>query len=130
MRARARARGLEITVDSAGTSDWHIGDPPYGPMIEAASAAGYDLSSLRARQVKPQDFEEFELIIGMDAANIERLEAIRPAGNTTPVKRLLEYANAVGGTHDVPDPYYTRDFAGALELIENGADGLFDQLEQ
>ena len=49
-RALAASAGVEVAVDSAGTSDWHIGEPPYGPMQKAAAVRGYDLSPLRARQ--------------------------------------------------------------------------------
>lgn len=58
---RSLATGAE--VDSAGTSGWHIGDPPYGPMQKAAKARGYDMSALRARLFVAEDFERFDLII-------------------------------------------------------------------
>lgn len=109
-------------IDSAGTAGWHIGKPPYGPMCEAASRRGYDFSDLRARQFTAQDFEAFDLIIGMDASNIENIEASRPSGNDTPVRLFTDYADTE--MNEVPDPYYTRDFDGALDLIELCAAGL------
>ena len=113
----------EAGTDSAGTSDWHVGEPPYGPMQAAARARGYDLSDLRARQFTAADFTRFDLILGMDEKNIAGIEALRPAGNTTPVRLFTSYAPETGADH-VPDPYYTRDFDGALELIEAAARGL------
>ncbi|MCA0869466.1 low molecular weight phosphotyrosine protein phosphatase [Seohaeicola saemankumensis] len=119
--ARARIPGIE--TDSAGTSDWHVGDPPYGPMQAAAQGRGYDISDLRARQFSTEDFTRFDLILGMDADNISAIEALRPPGNATPVRRLTDYAPAAGMDH-VPDPYYTRDFDGVLGLIETATQGL------
>ncbi len=113
----------QATTDSAGTAAWHVGKPPYGPMQEAASRRGYDFSDLRARQFTANDFEAFDLIIGMDDSNIADIESLRPQGNTTPVKRLTDYAPEAG-MDEVPDPYYTRDFDGALDLIEACAKGL------
>ncbi|QFU09428.1 Low molecular weight protein-tyrosine-phosphatase YfkJ [Rhodobacteraceae bacterium THAF1] len=127
LRAKAESRGLDWQIDSAGTGDWHIGNPPYGPMIAAAREAGYDLSDLRARQVGPDDFARFDLILVTDRQNQRDVEALRPTGNKTPVRLLAPFAGDAG--QDVPDPYHTRDFDGALRLIERAADGLLDQLQ-
>lgn len=113
----------DVETDSAGTSDWHVGDPPYGPMQAAATARGYDLSDLRARQVTAADFNRFDLIIGMDASNIANVERLRPKGNTTPVRLFTDYAPEQG-MDEVPDPYYTRDFDATLDLVEACARGL------
>lgn len=118
-----RVRAPHHSTDSAGTSGWHIGDPPYGPMQKAARARGIELDDLRARQFAVGDFDRFDLIIGMDADNIANIEAIRPAGNETPVRLLTDFAPHIGADH-VPDPYYTRDFDGALDLIEAAVEGL------
>ncbi|MBO9444421.1 low molecular weight protein-tyrosine-phosphatase [Ruegeria sp. R14_0] len=118
-----RARAPHHTIDSAGTSGWHIGDPPYGPMQKAALARGIRLDDLRARQFVAADFNRFDLIIGMDADNIADIEALRPAGNQTPVSLMTDFAPQSGADH-VPDPYYTRDFDGALDLIEIAVEGL------
>ena len=72
-RDSAAASGLEVATDSAGTSNWHIGDPPYGPMIQAAAARGYDLSMLRARQFRRSDFADFDLIKIGRASGRERV---------------------------------------------------------
>ncbi len=118
-----RARAPHHRTDSAGTSGWHIGDPPYGPMQQAARARDIDLSGLRARQIVAEDFRRFDLIIGMDADNITNIESLRPDGNETPVRLLTDFAPHTDANH-VPDPYYTRDFDGALDLIEAAVDGL------
>lgn len=128
MRAKADAAGLELVIDSAGTAGWHTGKAPYGPAVEAAATRGYDLGPLRARALTARDFDAFDLIVGMDAANIADIEARRPPGRKTLVRLLLDYAGQPGAP--VPDPYYTRDFEGALDLIETAADALLDQLRQ
>ncbi len=119
--ARALAGGRDLWFDSAGTGDWHLGHPPHPPMQAAARARGYDLSRLRARQVTPADFDEFDLIIAMDADNLDAIEALR-GGSDTPVRLLTDYAE--GPKDHVPDPYFTGDFDGALALIERCTRGL------
>lgn len=115
-----RAKAPHLSLDSAGTAGYHIGNPPYGPMQTAARARGYDMSDLRARQFTSRDFNDFDLIIAMDSDNAADIEAQRPDGNATPVQLFAQ-----GG---VPDPYYTRDFEGCLDLIEESADDLIGAL--
>ena len=122
-----RSLAPEMHIDSAGTGDWHIGDPPFGPMQDAARARGVELSDLRARQFEAADFDRFDLIVAMDGANLRAIEAQRPTGTPTPVRLLTDYAPEHGADH-VPDPYFTRDFDGALDLIETCARGLLARL--
>ena len=112
----------DLTLDSAGTGGWHVGDAPYGPMQEAAIQRGIDLSSLRARQFKAADFDAFDFIVAMDRQNQADIERVRPAGNTTPVQLMADI--------DVPDPYYTRDFDGALDMIEAAASRLLARISR
>ena len=119
--------GGRITVDSAGTSDWHLGKAPYGPAIKAAAARGYDLSKLRARQFSADDFAGFDLILAMDANNLNDVETQRPQGATTPVRLFLDYAPEAGFA-EVPDPYYTRDFDETLDLIEAASRGILTRI--
>ncbi|APZ55118.1 low molecular weight protein-tyrosine-phosphatase [Salipiger abyssi] len=127
LRAMASERGKALEIDSAGTGDWHLGEPPYGPMQRAAQARGYDLSPLRARQVSVEDFARFDLILAMDESNMANLKAMRPADARAELRLFTDYAPQTRAT-EVPDPYYTRDFDGALDLIEIAARGLLDQL--
>lgn len=124
-----RALMPDRMIDSAGTSDWHLGAPPHGPMILAARTRGIDLSGLRARQFGPGDFDRFDLIIAMDDDNVTRIEALRPKGCRTPVRLFTDYAPQSGATY-VPDPYYTGDFNATLDLIETAARGLKQALDQ
>lgn len=113
----------QAITDSAGTAGWHVGKPPYGPMQDAARARGYDLSDLRARQFTVADFDAFDLIVVMDDDNRTDVERLRPSGASTPVRLFTDFAPSSDMDH-VPDPYYTRDFDGALDLIEEAAQGL------
>jgi protein-tyrosine phosphatase len=123
LRATAAARGLSVTVDSAGTGGWHLGEPPHPPAIAAAAKRGYDLTPLRARRFGPGDFDSFDLILAMDRANLAEIERQRPAGMSTPARLFLP-------GREVPDPYYTGDYGAVLDLIEAGAGSLLDQLAQ
>ena len=127
LRHMAEKRGLDLQIDSAGTGDWHVGEPPYGPMQAAARARGYDLSTLRARQVSASDFSRFDLLLGMDASNMSGLARLRPSSGGADLKLFTDYAAQTGAT-EVPDPYYTRDFDGTLDLIETAAQGLLEQI--
>ncbi len=118
-----RTKAPDIDTDSAGTSAWHVGEPAYGPMQQAALARGFNLSDLRARQITPVDFDRFDLIVAMDDANVTDIEDLRPRGNTTPVVLMTDFAPDQD-VSQVPDPYYTRDFDGVLTLLEVCADGL------
>ena len=122
---RDRAPALEL--DSAGTGGWHAGEPPYGPMQAAARARGYDMSALRARQFRVEDFDAFDLILAMDGSNLAHLEHLRPGASRAELRLFTDYAPETGAS-EVPDPYYTRDFDGVLDLIERAARGLLDQL--
>ncbi len=98
-------------------------------MQDAALARGLNLADLRARKFNAADFDRFDLIIGMDDKNIADIEALRPPGNKTPVRLLTDFAPETGADH-VPDPYYTRDFDGALDLIETAVNGLKTHLDR
>ena len=118
----------EVQTDSAGTSDWHVGQQPYGAMQSALGQRGQDISDLRARQFTHSDFDRFDLIIVMDDENRTEVEALRPSGSCTPVRLFTDYAKGAGVGH-VLDPYYTRDFDGCLDLIEQAAVGLKQALD-
>jgi protein-tyrosine phosphatase len=120
--AVARQARPDWTIDSAGTSDWHIGEPPYGPMIAAAKSHGIEMADLRARQFSLADFKKFDLILAMDAKNFATIEALRQDQGGAKLKLLTDFAE--GSVNEVPDPYYTRDFQGCITLIEECIKGL------
>jgi protein-tyrosine phosphatase len=126
--AAHEAPQLELDIDSAGTADYHIGDPPDPRSQRAAKRRGIDLSALRARQIQPQDFDRFDLILAMDGNNLRNLEAMRPRGSHAVVKLFMDYAQGSGG--DVPDPYYggADDFERVLDLTTEASRGLIARL--
>lgn len=130
-RAKLEQRNLpfEVEIDSAGTASWHVGKPPDRRMINAGSERGYDLSPLRARQVKAEDFGRYDYILAMDQENLKHLRSLRPEGSKTEPQLFLDYATGIDEA-EVPDPYYGGEngFFHVIELIENASDGLLDGL--
>jgi len=127
--AAERAPGMEIEVDSAGTHDYHVGDPPDPRSIAAAARRGVDLRRLRARAVCDEDFERFDLIIAMDQQNREALLDRSPAPFRERIRLFMEFAGDPE-IADVPDPYYggAPGFERVLDLAEEAAAGLLDEL--
>jgi protein-tyrosine phosphatase len=114
-----------VRIDSAGTLDYHAGSPPDPRSQKHAAKRGYDLSSLRARQVRMQDFEEFDLILAMDWQNLGELEDMCPPQHQHKLRRLMEFAPP--GVNDiVPDPYTGGPlmFERVLDHIEQACRGL------
>ena len=110
-RAEAARIGLDAAADSAGTGGWHRGEPPDRRAIAAAGRGGVDISHLRARQVRPEDFDRFDLILALDADNLADLRALRPADSHAGLSLLLDHVPGREG-ETVADPYYgdDRDF--------------------
>jgi protein-tyrosine phosphatase len=86
------------------------------------------MSYIRSRKVMTQDFERFDLIIGMDAQNMRDLEAVQPAGSKARLAKLLDYAPELEAS-DVPDPYYEDNFPEVLDMIETACAGLLETLK-
>lgn len=118
-----------VRVDSAGTGAWHVGKAPDERARHAAGSRGYDLSRLRARQVRAQDFEDFDLILAMDQSNLHDLQSLCPEEYQHKIRLLLDYADGVA-EREVPDPYYGDGdgFQRVLDLVENASDGLLSAL--
>lgn len=125
----ARAPGLDVEIDSAGTHGYHVGDPPDSRAIAAARRRGIDISALRARMVEERDFARFDLIVAMDRLNREVLLDRSPDAYRSRIRLLTEFAPASEG-EDVPDPYYggTVGFERVLDLVEEAATGLLDEV--
>ncbi len=114
-----------IITDSAGTHDYHIGAAPDSRALAAATRRGYDLSSLRARQVAPGDFSRFDYVLAMDNDNLFLLRRSCPEHYQERVRLFLEFAQGAD-QREVPDPYYggEQGFETVLDLAENAAAGL------
>jgi protein-tyrosine phosphatase len=126
--ADAGLAGL-IAADSAGTHDYHVGEPPDARAQAAARRRGYDLSGLRARRVAREDFERFDLLLAMDRDHHRILARLAPSSAGHKVRMLMAYARRAA--HDeVPDPYYggPDGFELVLDLLEDASEGLLDAL--
>jgi protein-tyrosine phosphatase len=123
----AAQAGLEVVVDGAGTSGWHIGSPPDRRAQAAAAKRGYDLSGLRGRQIAQKDFGRFELILAMDNSNLEKLQAARPPGASAEIRLFMNYAAHVP-EREVLDPYYDDGFDRVLDMLEQASQGLLSAL--
>ena len=108
LRREAKRLGLEIEVDSAGTAEWHVGRPPDARAVAVARKYGVDISHLRARQVRREDFRRFDRIVALDLENLRNLERLRPADATAELSLLLDHVNGREG-EAVADPYYGGD---------------------
>ncbi|MBL4827485.1 MAG: low molecular weight phosphotyrosine protein phosphatase [Spongiibacteraceae bacterium] len=125
-----KQRGLHksIETDSAGTGDWHIGRSPDVRTAQTAAAHGYDLSALRARQVRVDDFKHFDYVLAMDNSNLNDLQVMCPEDYQGELGLFLPYGDIL--ETQVPDPYYGGDdgFTQVLSLVENASHGLLDYL--
>lgn len=139
MRAKVEERWLDddFFIDSAGIGSWHVGELPDRRMRKHAARRGYDLT-MRARQFRSEDFDKFDYIVVMDEENyhdvIERMPYTQNEddreGFLKKVLRMKDYFVRFKGYSSVPDPYYggDDDFELALDLIEDGCDGLLTHL--
>lgn len=122
----------QVAVDSAGTSGWHIGNPPDPRSQKAALARGVDISDQKARQVSDEDFHSFDYIIAMDQSNLNDLNAIYArAGGTQPQLFLRDFSTGYD-EHEVPDPYYGEEagFRHVLDLVEDACEGLLADIRK
>lgn len=127
----SEGQSLAVDVDSAGTGDYHVGDPPDIRSQRSAERRGIDLSGLRARQVCADDFDRFDLILAMDRSNLRALQTLRPGSSRAEVRLFLEYAEVVEDL-DVPDPYFGGQdgFERVLDLITLASRGLLAALRR
>jgi protein-tyrosine phosphatase len=115
--------GAEFVVDSAGTGGWHAGEAPDARAVAAGARRGYDVCG-SARQVETKDFVDFDLIVGMDHANLRAMRGLNlDLESRLKVRLLLD-------GEDVADPYSgsVAAFDDALELIERGCRELLAEL--
>ncbi|MCB8915041.1 MAG: low molecular weight phosphotyrosine protein phosphatase [Thermoleophilales bacterium] len=127
MRGLIASEGIEgVEIDSAGTGDWHVGNPADPRAIAAATERGVEING-RARQVRPSDFGEYDLILAMDRSNHADLLAME---GVDPGKVRLFREMAGEGELDVPDPYYGGEggFSDVLDILENGCAVILEEV--
>ena len=128
LRLKGAGMGSECEVDSAGIEDWHAGSPPDERSVETAHYRGYDMSGLKARGIRRQDFKDFDLIIGLDNRHVETLKRRAPAAAAGKIKLLGEF----GDGREVADPYHRERsaFDEVFDQIERYCNGLIIHLKK
>lgn len=119
-----------ITIDSAGTHAYHVGEPPDSRSLATAQSRNIDMSNQRARRVDISDFETFDHILAMDKNNHHELMNMCPAHLQHKVELFMNYGTKFDET-DVPDPYYggASGFDHVFDLVEDASIGLLTQLK-
>jgi protein-tyrosine phosphatase len=128
-RYKAKALGLTLKIDSAGTLAAHSKEKPDHRSQKAGIARGYSFDGIKARKVTVSDFTDFDLILAMDHDNIEALNKVAPPELHHKINLMLDFA-ASHEEEQVPDPYYggAKGFDYVLDLVEAGSDGLLAKL--
>ncbi|WP_353172962.1 low molecular weight protein-tyrosine-phosphatase [Paracandidimonas soli] len=116
-----------IGVDSAGTHDYHVGEAPDARAQAAARKRGYEVSHCVARQVKAEDFRDFDLILAMDWENLSALQQRCPKIYHHKLMLLMRFANEFEEA-TIPDPYYggVDGFSKVLDYIEDACQGVLE----
>ena len=119
LRRKVAERGLDWTVDSAGTGNYHIGELPDPRSIAVAQAHGIDITAQRARHLVAADLDRYDLLLAMDAENYQNIRRLaRTDAQRNKVKMILNYATP-GRNAGVPDPYWNDDgFEGVFRMLE------------
>ncbi|AKU54483.1 low molecular weight protein-tyrosine-phosphatase [Vibrio parahaemolyticus] len=128
LRAKAEELGVDVDIDSAGTIGYHTGNMPDSRAMAAGKQRGYSFKGMRARQVSVQDFEDFDLVLAADKANLADLLDICPAEHRHKVSLFLSHSNS--SYDEIPDPYYGGDdgFELVLDLIEEASVAVLQKL--
>lgn len=132
-RHKVEAAGLSgaVTIDSAGTTSFHVGEGPDPRAARAARRRGYSLEGQTARQVTVHDFDRFDILVAMDRSHHAQLCRLAPdADARARVVMMSDFAVRITGSKDVPDPYYGGGdgFERVLDMLEDASDGLLDHL--
>lgn len=122
-------RADEFSVDSAGTGSWHAGEQADARMRRAAHARDVAITSI-ARQVVDADFEQFDLILAMDASNVSALHRLAPAAQRSKIKLFRDLDPEAPG-EDVPDPYYggADGFDHVLDIVTRTGRAWLEELD-
>ena len=129
MKDMVRKAGLtkEIHVSSAATTTEEIGNPVYPPARKKLAEHGISCEGKTARRLRYPDYEQYDLIIGMDRENLEDMRHICLGDPEGKIHLLMDYTDRPG---DVADPWYTRDFEATWRDVEKGCRGLLEQLKE
>ncbi len=118
-----------ITIDSAGTHAYHIGEQPDSRSQATALNRGIDMSSQRARRVEAIDFERFDYVLAMDKSNYNDLKKLASPAQRKRLHLFLDFSKS-WDVAEVPDPYYggSHGFERVLDMVESASEGLLDDM--
>ena len=122
--AEKAGRSADFYVESAAVSSEEIGNPVYPPARRLLAAHGIDCSGKTARRIRPEDYEKFDLIIGMDNSNMVRLRRFFPEDPEGKIVRLLDLTDTPG---EVDDPWYSGDFEQTYKDVFAGVHALLSK---
>ena len=129
---RVQAAGLadRVAISSAGTHQYHVGSPPDPRAVYHAAERGYDLSALRARAVRRDDFTSQDLILALDVDHLDWLRLHGPTRERHRIELLTRYSQRLR-SDGVPDPYGgdAAAFEHVLDLVEDACDGLLAEVQ-
>lgn len=116
----------EFEIASAATSTEEIGNPVYPPARRELAAHGIGCAGHAARQLRRADYDHYDLLIGMDGANVRSMRRMCGGDPGGKIRLLLDFAGRPG--QEVADPWYTGDFTATWRDVEAGCRGLLEQL--
>ena len=130
LRDKIKIDGLEeqITVDSAGTGDWHIGHPPHEGTRKLLDERSISYEGMVARQVSSEDFTNFDYVICMDQSNLSNLRKVQGGEDA----QIISYMDLLPNEtlREVPDPYFTGNFEEVYALMDAGCAVLLDKIKK
>lgn len=130
MKHKASLNGLNWEVDSAGMGAWHIGEQPDRRSVLTARRHGIDISSQRARQFKPHDFDRFDLILAMDTSNYQEMMKLATSKEQKAKVRLIMDFVAPGRSQSVPDPYWNdHGFEQVFYMLDEACSKIIEHFE-
>ncbi|MCA0173578.1 low molecular weight protein-tyrosine-phosphatase [Bacillus sp. RAR_GA_16] len=129
LRAKVAKAGLadQIEIDSAGTGDWHVGEPPHEGTSEILSKHNIQTEGMKARQVNEDDLSHYHYVVAMDAGNLGELHEMAGVKPTTSLSRLMDYVSE-SEIEDVPDPYFDGNFKEVYEMVDVGCEKLLEHI--
>lgn len=129
VKAEAQAAGIDLTVDSAGTGSWHIGDPPHHQVVAAGERHGLEITG-RARRFGESDFDRFDVILVMDRSNQRDVLGQAPSLEAKAKVRLFRTYEPDSEEEEVPDPYGGPDsgYDRTVEIVQRAARGFVTSL--
>lgn len=132
LRHKLQNEGLAVTVDSAGTAAYHVGEPPDPRSIDIARRHGIDITNQRARRFNQNDFRDFDLIFAMDRSNYADILALASGRHEAGKVNLILNMSRPGSDAEVPDPYYDgKDgFSKVYQMLDEACEHIVDRIKR